>query len=337
MQVTIREVAKQLNLSITTISRALDGYDDVSEATRKLVVKTAEEMGYSPNRAARQLRRQRTDTIGYILPSNKPRFADPFFSEFLSGLGDAAASLNYDLLISTAPADHETEQKIYQRWVHAHKVDGFVINRVRLYDWRIQYLSYQQVPLVTLERSLDELEHPSIEVDGFNGFQTLVTHLVEKGFRRIAYIGASQDLKIQVNRLNGYMTGLTRAGIQPDPALIEEGNLTRQGGYLAAKRLLSLEKPPVAIACVNDLTAIGAMEIAHERGLVVGKDLAVVGFDGIEEAAHTQSPLTTLYQPLYEISRELVQMLVTLIVGDPLPQAHIVYTPQLVIRASTGG
>jgi LacI family transcriptional regulator len=102
MRPTIRNVAKKLNLSITTVSRALDGYDDVAERTRKLVIETAHEMGYAPNRAARQLRRQQTDTIGYIIPSNSAGFADPFFSEFIAGLGDEASVHNYDLLVTTA-------------------------------------------------------------------------------------------------------------------------------------------------------------------------------------------------------------------------------------------
>lgn len=139
--VTIRDVAKRLNLSITTVSRALDGYDDVSEETRQRVIKAAQEMGYAPNQAARQLRRQRTDTIGYILPADKPLFADPFFAEFLAGLGDEAAAYNFDLLVASAPPDTEAEHQAYQRWVHGHKVDGLVINRLRLHDWRVQYLS----------------------------------------------------------------------------------------------------------------------------------------------------------------------------------------------------
>ena len=101
MAVTIKDVARRLNLSITTVSRALDGYDDVAEETRRKVIQTAREMGYVPNRAARQLRKQRTETIGYILPTSAPRFSDPFFSEFISGLGDEAAVQGYDLLISS--------------------------------------------------------------------------------------------------------------------------------------------------------------------------------------------------------------------------------------------
>ncbi len=165
MGITIRDVAKKLNISITTVSRALDGYADVSEETRQLVVQTAHEMGYVPNQAARQLRRRRSDSIGYILPSDRPRFSDPFFAEFVAGLGDEAAVHGFDLLVSTAPPGSPAERQAYERWTQSRKVDGIVLNRIHLHDWRVQYLAQVQFPFVTLERSLD-LDYPAVEVDG---------------------------------------------------------------------------------------------------------------------------------------------------------------------------
>ena len=135
---SIKDVAKRLSLSITTVSRALDGYDDVSDETRRLVLQTAYEMGYSPNQAARQLRRRRTDTIGYILPADTSSFSDPFFSEFLAGLGDETGKQGYDLLVASAPPGSVIEKQAYGRWIRSRKVDGFVLNRLHLYDWRVQ-------------------------------------------------------------------------------------------------------------------------------------------------------------------------------------------------------
>ncbi len=168
MRPTIRDVARQLKLSITTVSRALDGYNDVADTTRKLVIKTAEEMGYIPNRAARQLRRQRTDTIGYILPSDNKGFSDPFFSEFIAGLGDEASSNNYDLLVSAAASESEAEKNLYRRWVQGAKIGGIVINRVCLKDWRLQFLAEQNMPHVQLEASLDQPDFVGIELDFAN-------------------------------------------------------------------------------------------------------------------------------------------------------------------------
>jgi len=336
MSVTIRDVARRLNLSITTISRALDGYGDVAEETRQRVIQAAQEMGYMPNRAARQLRKQRAETIGYIQPTSTPRFSDPFFSEFVAGLGDEAAADNYDLLISSAPPEENAERQIYQRWVRSRKVDGYVLNRMRLKDWRVQYLAEMKVPFVSLERSLDEVDYPSVTVDGKGGMMALVRVLVERGHKQIAYIGASLDLAIQADRYSGFCQGLQEGGIALLPELIAESDLTLQGGYQAAQKLFSSSNPPSAVVCINDLTAMGAIQAASAQGLVVGRDVAIAGFDGIEEERHTQPALTTLKQPVYDIARELVKLLLAEINGTPAAERRIHLHPELILRASTG-
>ena len=337
MPVTIRDVAKQLNLSITTVSRALDGYADVSDATRERVIRAAQEMGYVPDHIARQLRRHKSETIGYILPANTPRFTDPFFSTFIAGLGNEATLHNYDLLVSTATPADESERQLYQRWVHARRVDGFVLNRLHLHDWRVQYLAQEGFPFVTLERTLDEFEYDSVEVNNMAGMVELIKHLADLGHRRIAYIGASANLALEADRFAGFRAGLEAAGIPFVENLLTEGDLTRAGGYLATKSLLKRISPPTAIACVNDLTAIGAIKAAIEHGFEVGKDLAITGFDGIEEAENTQPPLTTLSQPIYEIACQLVQLLLNRIDKKSSKSQRIQLSPQLIIRPSTTG
>ncbi len=336
MATTIRELAKQLDLSITTVSRALDGYDDVSENTRKRVIQAAHQMGYTPNRAARQLRTQRADTIGYILPaSSSPRFSDPFFSEFIAGLGDAAAEKKLDLLVSTAAPGQAAERELYERWMNGHKVDGFILNRMRVHDWRVQTLAERKFPFVTLEKTSDPYEYACVTVDNRKGFRELVDHLIRQGRRRIAYIGGFPELAIQAHRFAGYQDALAGAGIQHDPNLVAQGDLSRHGGYLAAQQLFALSKPPDGIVCINDLTAIGVLEAAQERGLEVGKEIAVAGFDGIEEAAHTRPPLTTLSQPVYWIAQQLVHMLGKLIDGQSLENPCLSLNPELILREST--
>lgn len=337
MSVTIRDVAKRLNLSITTVSRAMDGYLDVAEETRLLIIKTAQEMGYVPNQAARQLRRKRSDTIGYILPAEKSRFSDPFFAEFIAGLGDEASALGFDLLVSTAPSDSRAEQETYERWVNSRKVDGIVLNHMRLRDWRVQYLAQIQFPFITMERSLDPFNYPSVEVDGRRWFKVLVDHLISLGHQRIAYIGASPNIKIQADRFQGYQDSLLTHHLPCIEELILEGDLTTEGGYRAGEQLLSLSDPPTAIACVDDMTAIGVLHKARELGWTVGKDLAVAGFDGIEGFEHTQPPLTTVNQPVNLIARLLVQMLVNHMAGRNLEEMCIKIEPALEIRQSTTG
>lgn len=337
MTVTIRDVAKELNLSITTVSRALDGYDDVADDTRKRVERVAHEMGYSPSKAARQLRRQRADIIGYVLPTSGPHFTDRFFSEFIAGLGDKAVSHNFDLLISTAEPDTAAERQVYTRWMSSRLVDGVVLSRMRLDDWRAKFLAKNNFPFVVHGRTQLKADYPYIEIDSRSGFAQLVQHLVARGHRRIAYIGAPAKFTLQKDRYAGYCDGLEAAGIPFDETLVGEGDLTRAGGYEAAIPLLELPTPPTAILGANDLTAAGVMRAAHERGLVVGRDLAVAGYDGTEDSEHTQPPLTTLKQPVYETARRLATMLFALIEGEPLAEHQIIWQPELIIRASTGG
>jgi len=332
---TIRDVARRLNLSITTVSRALDGYTDVAEETRRRVIETAQEMGYAPNRAARQLRRQRADTIGYVVPSNGLPFTDPFFAEFIAGLGDETAHNGFDLLITTA-VEATTDRLIYERWVHSRKVDGFILNRLHLYDWRVQFLAQQNMPFVALERSLDAVNYPGIDVDNRECMRELVEFLAAKGRRRIAYIGSSEDLVIQAERFEGDRQGLQSAGLEFDPQRVDTCNLTRQGGYQAARRLLTLTEQPDAVVCINDLTAFGVIHAAEERGLAVGHDLAVTGFDGVEESENQHPPLTTLNQPVYEIARRLVRMLLAVMHGETLEPPRVRLRPERVLRASTG-
>jgi LacI family transcriptional regulator len=334
--VSIRDVARHLNLSITTISRALNDYDDVSDETRQRVQQAAIELGYTPNRAARQLRHKYADTIGYILPADAPRFLDPFFAEFIAGLGDEASKHGLDLLVSTAPSGSQAEQQAYGKWIHGHKVDGIVLNRMHLKDWRVQYLAQIKFPFVTLECSMDPYEYPSVEINGRRWFKTLIDHLVSLGYQRIAYIGADPELKIQTDRFTGYMDGLQLNGLTFDPELVVTGDLTSEGGYRAGERLLALPFPPSAITCVDDMTAIGVLHAARDLNWIVGDNLAITGFDGIEGFTHTQPPLTTINQPVYMIARRLVQMLVDQIAGKVIEE-HVQIDPVLEIHQSTIG
>lgn len=341
MPVRIKDIAERLGLSVGAVSRALSGYTDIAEDTRERIFEAAREMGYTPNRAARQLRKQTSGiTIGYIMPVDSPLFADSFFSEFIEGLGDETAAQRCDLLITTAPPLQEAEKSAYRQWVENSKVDGVILNRVHTDDWRVAYLLEKRVPFVTLERAqlppgLD-FDYPSVEVDSFQGLTALIAHIAGNGFRRLAYIGGPPTIKIHVDRLRGFQIGLAESSLMIDDRYIDEGDLTSAGGYAAARRLLSIPNPPDAIVCVNDATAFGAMRAIAEAGLRTGEDIAVAGFDGVRDARYSNPPLTTLDQPVYDIARQMVRLLTAQIAGHGDPIEHIVLQPQLQIRASTG-
>jgi LacI family transcriptional regulator len=333
---TIRDVARQLNISIATVSRAMDGYYDVAESTRQLVIQTAHEMGYAPNRAARQLRRQKAETIGFIIPAISDRFDESYFMEFIAGMGDGLSGKNFDLLVANATTV-EMENDLYERWVNSRKVDGFILNRVNLHDWRVQYLAKANVPFVSLGKSDDGIDYPCIRIDGSDVYVELVRHLLEQGFSRFAFIGGLSELIIHIERLQWFQSALTGHGLKYEPQNILSANMTIAGGYEAANILLSHSTPPDALLCVNDETAFGALEAARDRGLKIGKDIAIVGFDGVKDSEHTVPPLTTLDIPVPDIARQLVRMILAMLQKETLPQNEIIIRPSLVIRASTGG
>lgn len=336
MPITIRDIAKKLDLSIAAVSRALNGYPDISAVTRQRVIKTAIEMGYEPNRAARQLRRRKAEAIGYVLPSYTPRFADPFFSEFLAGLGDETARHPFDLVISVTPPGEKAEKRLYQSWVQGHKVDGFILTHLRLHDWRIDFLYEQKVPFAALESLPDERSFPRVNIDRQGGIVALVAHLNDKGFRRIAYIGGPEDLQIQASHLAGYRDGLKVVDIPFEEELVAAGDLTSAGGYQAAKRLLSLTNPPNAILCINDETAFGVMHALREGNIKIGEKVAVTGFDGVEASAHSDPALTTLDIPVYEIAVKVEDLLAAELQKRAGEERMITYTPRLLKRGSTG-
>ncbi|RPJ26741.1 MAG: LacI family transcriptional regulator [Chloroflexi bacterium] len=335
MPTTIHDVAKKLNISIYTVSRALDGYEDVADQTRELVIKTSNEMGYVPNRAARQLRRQKTETIGFILPSISKRFNEPFFTEFVSGLGEELSSKNFDLLISNATTD-DAERNLYRRWVNSRKVDGFILSRIRRHDWRVNFLSEWGIPFVALGKSQDVVKYPCVHIEASDAYLELVRHIQGNGFSRFAFVGGPNDLMNQIDRLKWFKSALKKSGMEVDRINVVSTDMSSTGGYEAAQTLLSGSAPPDAILSVNDETALGVLHAAHEQGLIVGKDIAVAGFDGIQDSHHTEPALTTLEIPIAQIARQLVQMLLGCL-NDPSSETReIIVQPELLIRASTG-
>lgn len=335
MRPTIRDVARKLNLSITTVSRALDGYADVAEQTRQLVIETAREMDYVPNRAARQLRLQKAETIGFVIPAISKRFNEAFFTDFIAGAGEELSSQNFDLLVSNATTD-EGERELYHRWVNSHKVDGFILNRMRKHDWRVAYLSQQGVPFVALGKSLDRVDYPCVRVAGAEVYQELVRHLRTKGFARFAFIGGPKDLIEHVERLKWCKAALKKYALQLDPIHIVSTDMSSTAGYESTCELIKRPDPPDAILCVSDEVAFGALHAAHEQGLAIGREIAVVGFDGVQDAKYSEPPLTTLDIPVFEIARQLVSMLLGRL-ADQAVASPVLIKPTLLLRPSSGG
>ena len=337
MSVTLKDIAKKVGYSITTVSRALAGYDDVADPTRQLILRTAAEMGYYPDVTARRLQKQRTDTIGFVIPTHGPRFSDPFFSELLAGIGNKAAEQELDLLVSTcAPGDEE--MRVYERMVKERRVDGLLVVRTRFQDPRIAYLVMHDLPFVAFGRSDlgTEIDFPYLDVDGKAGLRRLTQHLIDLGHRRIAFVSAPPNLMFASHRLEGYKEALAANGIPFDETLVTVGELTQRSGYTVGRELLSWPERPTAIVACNDLMALGIISAAQGMGVIVGQDVAVTGFDDIPLAEHAHPPLTTVRQPIYEIGQRICEMLICLLQGEALENQHVLLQPELIVRESCG-
>jgi LacI family transcriptional regulator len=336
VMVRLKDLAKKTGFSVTTVSRALGGFSDVNEHTRRQIMAAAQELGYQPNEVARQLRSQRTRTFGLIIPANDHSFSNDYFNELLRGIGDAAALQHYDLLISAQPPG-DAEMQAYTRFVGGNRVDGMIVARTRQHDSRIAYLKSVNCPFVVAGRGEPDAisDFPFIDVDSQAGICSATEHLIELGHRHIGLILPPVEMAYTEYRRRGYVEALHMAGIPYREDYVLHGDLLRSGGYQGAQTLIDRCSEMTAIVCANDLMALGAIGALQSRGITVGREVAVTGFDDIPAAEYTHPSLTTVRQPIYEIGRRLVQMLIQIINDQPLENAHLLMPTSLMVREST--
>jgi DNA-binding LacI/PurR family transcriptional regulator len=336
MAVTRDDVARLAGVSPATVSYVInDGPRPVSEETRAKVLQAIEQLGYQPNVMAQSLRRQRTNTVGLVFTTIERHLTHPYFVDLLTSVGEECAKHSFDLLLSPC-TDRALEQSIYERMVGGRRVDGIIFTGARHDDPRIPYLKEQACPFVILGRPEDGEDACYVDVDGTQGIDEAVQHLIDLGWQRIAFIGLSTELICAGDRLAGYRRALERNGLAYDPALVANMRTTEAGGHEAMTLFLALDEPPDAVLACSDELALGAMNAAQEQGLVVGQDIGVIGFDDIPSAPYCRPPLTTIRQPMYDIGSQLCRMLIQIVEGKEPEERQVVLPPILVVRESCG-
>ena len=228
-------------------------------------------------------------------------------------------------------------RSLYHRWVNSHKVDGFILSRIRGHDWRVNYLSQWGIPFVGLGKSHDAVKYPCVRIEAAKAYLNLVQHIQENGFSRFAFVGGPNDLINQIDRAKWVRSALKKSGLEIERNNIVSTDMSSAGGYEAAHTLFANSVQPNAILCVNDETALGILHAAHEGGFTIGKDIAVAGFDGVSDSCHSEPALTTFAIPVADIARQLALMLMEKLNGQLLQPREVVIEPELLIRASTGG
>jgi LacI family transcriptional regulator len=330
-RLTIRQVAELAGVSIATVSRVLNGRGDVADETRDLVTKVIRENGYTANRSARGLSGGRTGLVGVLVPLVYPAY----FSAILSGAAEALSERDLQIVLSPTGHEHDREVSVLGR-LHG-LTDGALIilpeesteELERLLDRGYRFVVLD--PLMPLDERI-----PSVSAAHTSGADQAMRHLLELGHRRIAQITGPRGWLATEERRRGYRAALAAAGILPDPRLEVESEPEIGPGREAAERLLGGAEPPTAIFAFNDNIAIGVLQAARSRGLRVPEDVSVVGFDDVEPATIVTPALTTVRQPLAEMGRTGVSLLMRLLERQRFETLHVELATRLVVRDSTG-
>jgi len=334
---TIKDVARAVGLSVTTVSRALNDYDDVAEATRARVRAAAALLDYHPNAVAQSLQGNRANTVGLVIPLVLHRSYDAFWSEFIGGVAGTCARRGVDLLVAATDAadGRDAPGASFQRVVRGRRVDGLLLCDIRDEDERIAYLRERRLPFVAFGRTVGALDYSYIDVDGAAGVARAVEHLLQLGHRRIAYAGLDPHFGFSHFRFEGYRTALARAGLACDDALVRHGlNEEAVPGMLAA--LLARPDRPTAIIAAADFLALAILRATRGAGLRVPGDLSLVVFDDNLLVRHAEPPLTAIAQPNARLGEEAAALLLDRVADPSLPPARRLVAPTLARRQSTG-
>lgn len=275
----IKQLAEQLNISIGTVSRALNGRPDVNEATRKRVLEAAAEFGYVPNQSGRSLRQGTTNAIGFMIESGGgiAGNSDNFFFGVFDGVQNVFGRHHLDLVVLPCSTDEDPTGYL-QRMVTRRIVDAMIISATHRKDARIELLNQARLPFIALGRSSTQGPHPWLDLDFEGVANRSIDRLVAKGHRRIAVGAPSNDINLSFVYIDGYKAALKRHGIEFDPRLVLRVASSEQGGYQLAHDLLAMEDRPTAVVLVYELLALGLYRGLGEAGLVPGRDMAIIGF-----------------------------------------------------------
>jgi LacI family transcriptional regulator len=330
--VTIVDVARRAGVSKSTVSLVLSGSDLVAPKTRERVSRAMEALGYVYHRGAASLRAASSDFVGMVIGD----LGNPFFAEFAAGIEDALYHLGFTPILANTNEDPERQAQVL-RSLREHNVAGIIMSPARGSDsWTVAQQWPDSIPAVIAIRRLAGSPLPYVGPDNYKGARQAIEHLLRLGHRRIGFLGGDASMTTQQDRVSGWRDALNAFGLAADSSLVVESAPTRAGGRLAIERALSLQRPPTAVLCYNDIVAIGATRELNGRGILPGRDFGVVGFDDIAEAAYNAPPLTTINADTREMGRRCAESLLGLIRREDPTGLSYAGEARLVVRESCG-
>jgi LacI family transcriptional regulator len=334
MAVTLKDIARDLGVSVITVSKALRDHSDISEETKARVLKRVKEMNYRPNLSARALVTGRTNLLGFVVPD----LLHSFFSEIVRGVSAALHNTGYTLVTTSSEQDPKMERQAVEQLI-ARRVDALLVASTQWTVEMFRRVEEAGIPYILIDRSFTGLGAHFVGVNDEEVGALATRHLVEVGCKRIAHIGGG-EISSLVGRKEGYKRTLAKLGLVTDSDLIYNVDrvqeLGDEAGYNAAKKLLQLRPRPDGIFCYNDATAYGAIAALLEAGLSVPDDVAVVGCGNLLYDKFLKIPLTSVDQQTMSIGQKAGTLALQLIeAGEPIPPRRILLEPKLVVRQST--
>jgi LacI family transcriptional regulator len=336
VSLNLKELSARLGLSPTTVSRALGGYSDVSAATRERVQQMARELGYQPNRAARQIALGRANAVGIVYPLGEDYLGNPAFLEMLRGLSNRIERDGIDLLLAASP-QHD-EMRTYDRMVRGRHVDALVVAHTRVVDPRIEYLRQADLPFVAYGRTTGPDDHAWFDFDNEAGGRMAVLRLAALGHRRCAYVHSPLALNFAQQRHAGFLAGLCEAGLPAERQVLIPGGLERRAGYAAGQALLALTPRPTAVIVDSSLGGVGVIRALLDAGVAVGSEMSVLVYEGVPDDTLLRGlEVAAITQPTpYGAGQTMGEMVLELTQGRQLAYPHVLHQPEFVPGNSIG-
>lgn len=331
---TIKDIAKAAGVSVTTVSRALNGYSDVNEKTREKIMSVAKELNYSPNTLARSLVMNKSKTIGLLVSGlNKGSVKDNFTFEVLSGVNDYVSETDYDLVLFSTTSIKQRE-KTYTQLCRERRVDGVIMQGIRTDDPYLQEVVESDIPCVLIDIPIETDTAGYITTDNKLGAKKAIEHLIRLGHRNIAMINGHEYAFVSQQRLQGFEEAMQGAGLSLNKEWIVNGEFNEEAAESAAVKLLKEHHEISAIFCASDLMALGVMKAAKRLNLQVPEELSVVGYDDIMISSYVSPPLTTIAQNKFLMGYEAAKMLINTL--EEKEEPHVVtLDTELKIRETT--
>jgi DNA-binding LacI/PurR family transcriptional regulator len=329
---TIKDIAKQLNISISTVSRAMRNAPDVNTDTRKAVLALSDELSYQPNKLALSLKQRQTHNIGVIVPN-----LDYVLATMVKGIDEVALEAGYTVMVCQSNESFGREIVNTRRLLDS-LVDGFIISvssETKVFD-HFKKIQAKQMPMVVFDRVTPHLIAPSVRLDNMDGGFQATEHLIEQGYKRIAILAGPKNLGISNSRLEGYLNALKKYKVIADPNLIIHCDFNQDYAYLATQELLAMRKRPDAIFTISDRMAIGAMLAIKEKGLNMPHDIGLVGFNNEPVTGLLTPGISSVDQPAFELGKIAAKLFIeTAHNNGDMSHTEEILKPKLVIRESS--